>query len=118
MRVAYHRHIRTERLLRHAWPPMRFSAKERALGGGLSMTRYLMLTAAAVLAGTGAAAGTFVNAVSLGSGCELNLYTSGKGIFAVAYAAACGGNGGEGTGQGLVRKTPQGKRLDLTYSDN
>ena len=77
------------------------------------MNKYLMMmsAAAAVLAGTDGASG-----ITLDNGCNLNLIQNGRGIYSVQY-----GNCGSAIsyGQGLARKTRQGKFVDLSdnYSD-
>ena len=77
------------------------------------MNKYLMMSAAAVLASAnGATASNAGNGISLGGGCGLNIVGSGKGVYAVLYTS-CGGPGVD-TGQGLSRKTAQGKSVELS----
>ena len=80
------------------------------------MNKYLLLSAAAVLAGTSGAIASSARggAIDLGNGCGLVLTEVQKGVYAVQYNG-CGGSGVE-TGQGLSRKTAQGKSVQL--SDN
>lgn len=79
------------------------------------MNPYLLLSAAALVAAASpATAGKRVTNVSLdGLSCgELKLVEPQKGVFAVQYTNC----GLVATGQGLARKTDQGKFVDL--SDN
>lgn len=67
------------------------------------MNRYLLLSAAGLLACTSGAAA----AKKEFAYCGLNLFEPQKGVFAVQYPDGS-------TGQGLTRKTPQGRFLELS----
>jgi hypothetical protein len=75
------------------------------------VNKYLMMmsAAAAVLAGTGGASGQL-----LSNGCGLGTIQNEKGVYSVQYSNCL--HSGIDFGQGLVRKTPQGKFLDLSDS--
>jgi hypothetical protein len=75
------------------------------------MNRYLMLSAAALVASTGWASAAKVKSGTLdvGSGCTFGIVQEERGVYVVRY-------GDGASGQGLSRKTANGKAVEL--SDN
>ena len=75
------------------------------------MNRYLMLSAAALVASTGLASASKVKsgALDVGSGCTLGIAQVEHGVYVARY-------GDGASGQGLSRKTANGKAVEL--SDN